>query len=113
MALTRPLEVFDPGPRSARPISRDNIIPFRSPRVLLPVTLLRESEDQSRAQLRALLHSPLGVYVVSTEVVRDEVHVQFDIARDDLDFTMHTLIATLPQAMIGPVKRRSTVMEAR
>ena len=113
MALTQPLQVFDAGPHRARPISRDNIIPFRSPRVLLPVTLLRESEDQSRAQLRALLHSPLGVYVVSTEVVRDEVHVQFDIARDDLDFTMHTLIATLPQAMIGPVKRRSTVMEAR
>src|ERR1700730_698755 len=115
MALTQPLEVFDAGPHSARPISRDNIIPFPSPRGRLPVTvpLLRESEDQLRAQLRALLHSPLGVYVVSTEIVRDEVHVQFDIARDDLDFTMHTLIATLPQAMIGPVKRRSTVMEAR
>ncbi|WP_347814192.1 hypothetical protein [Paraburkholderia sp. BL10I2N1] len=77
------------------------------------MTLLRESEDQSRAQLRALLHSPLGVYVASTEIVRDEVRVQFDVALDDLGFTMHALIATLPQATIGPVKRRNAIKEAR
>jgi hypothetical protein len=113
MALTQSLELFDPGPHRAQPSSRNKVIPFPSPRVLLPVTLLRESADRSRAQLWALLHSPLGVYVASTEVVRDEIRVQLNIAPDDLDFTMHTLIATLPQAMIGPVKRRNVSNEAR
>jgi hypothetical protein len=113
MALTQSLDVPDAKPLGTRPTSRNNVIPFPSPRVLLQVTLLRESADQSRAQLRTLLHSSLGVYVVGTKVVRDKVHVEFDIAPDDLDFTMHTLIVTLPEAMIGPVKRRSAVMEAR
>ena len=113
MALTQRFEVFDARLNSPQPISRNNVIPFPSPRVLLPVILLRQSEDQSREQLRALLHSPLGVYVASTEVVRDQLHVLFDIAPDDLDFTMHTLIATLPQATIGPLKRRNTIVEAR
>jgi hypothetical protein len=112
MALTQPLKAFDAGPHSARPISHKNIIPFPSPRVLLPVILLRESEDHSRAQLRALLHSPLGVYVVSTEVVRNEVSVQLDLAPDDLDFAMHTLIATLPEATMGAVRRRRATTEA-
>lgn len=112
MAFTQRFEVFDAGPSGTRQISRNNVIPFPSPRVLLPVILLRQSKDQSRAQLRALLHSPLGVYVASTELVRDEVRVQLDIAPEDLDFTMHTLIATLPQATIGRLKRRSTILEA-
>jgi hypothetical protein len=113
MALTQSLKLFDPGPHRAPPISRNNVIPFRSPRVLLPVTLRRASEEQSRGQLRALLHSPLGVYVAGTEVVRDGVRVQFDIAPDDLGFMMHTLIATLPEATIGPLRRRSAITEAR
>jgi hypothetical protein len=113
MALTQSLELFDPGRHRAQPSSRNKVIPFPLPRVLLPVTLHRESADQSRTQLWALLHSPLGVYVANTEVVRDEIHVLLNIAPDDLDFTMHTLIATLPQAMIGPVKRRHASKEAR
>jgi hypothetical protein len=113
MALTQSIKVFDTGPNNARPNSRNNVVAFPAPRVLLPVTLLRESEDRSQGQLVALLRSPLGVYVAKTEVVRDGIRVQLDIARDDLDFTMHTLIATLPQAMIGPVKRRAAIREAR
>jgi hypothetical protein len=34
-------------------------------------------------------------------------------AEDDLDFTMHALITTLPYAMIGPLKRRHAGKEAR
>jgi hypothetical protein len=113
MALSQSLQVFDAGPQHAQPVARHNVIPFPSPRVQMPVTLLGKSEDESRAQLRALLHSPLGVYVVSTEVVRDQVRLQLDIAPDDLDFTMHALITTLPRAMIGPLKRRTSVREVR
>ena len=106
MALPLSLQAFDAGPQRAQPVSRHNVIPFPSPRLQLPVTLLGACEDDARVQLKALLHSPLGVYVISTEVVRDHVHLNLDIAPDDLDFTMHALITTLPYAMIGPVKRR-------
>ncbi|WP_309491419.1 hypothetical protein [Trinickia mobilis] len=80
--------------------------------MLLPVTLLGRTVERSREQLRALLHSPLGVYVVSTEVVRDGMRVQFNLAPDDLDFTMHTLISTQPEATIGPIRRCRAVTEA-
>jgi hypothetical protein len=111
MALTQSSKVFNAGFDSAPPTPRNNVIPFPSPRALLVVTFLRGSEKLSREQLRALLHSPLGVYVISTKVVRDEVHVQFDIAPEDLDFTIHTLIATLPEATIGPIRRRSAIRD--
>jgi hypothetical protein len=81
--------------------------------MLLPVILPRETADRSREQLRALLHSPLGVYVVATDVTRTGVRVQLDIASDDMDFAMHALIATLPAATIGPVKRRNVIPRAR
>jgi hypothetical protein len=108
MALTQSLQVYDAGPHRAQPVSRHNVIPFPSPRVQLPVTLLGDSEQDARTQLKALLHSPLGVYVISTEVVRDQARLNLDIAPDDLDFTMHALITTVPHAMIGPLKRRNT-----
>jgi len=113
MALPLSLQVFDAEPQRQQPVSRHNVIPFPSPRVQLPVTLLGLSEDDARTQLKTLLHSPLGVYVVSTEVVRNHVHLNLDIAPDDLDFTMHALITTLPYAMIGPLKRRNTGKETR
>ncbi len=112
MALTQPSEVPDSVRKTARPVSNNNVIPFPLSRVLLPVTLVRETEDDARAQLKSLLHSPLGVYVVSTEVVRDGVRVQFAIAPEDLAFTMHTLIASVPEAMIGSLKRLGSLKEA-
>ena len=113
MALPQTLQGYDTGTHRAQPVSRHNVIPFPSPRVLLPVTLLGDCERDARAQLKSLLHSPLGVYVVSTEVVHDHVHLDLDISPDDLDFTMHALITTLPYAMIGPVKRRHAGKEVR
>lgn len=109
MALTQSLDVFDAKPKllGTRPIPRNNVLLFPAPRVLLPVTLLREPTGRLDVQLRTLLRSPLGVYVVDTAIVRGGVRLQFDIAPEDLDFTLHTLIATLPRAMIGAIKRRS------
>jgi hypothetical protein len=100
MALTQttidPLATHSPKPL---PVQPGNVIALRPARALMHVTL-------PPAQLRALLHSPLGVYVVGTDIVREEVLVQLDIATEDLDFTLHTLISTVPAALIGPLKRR-------
>jgi hypothetical protein len=106
MAFAQPLHVRDAIVRHAQPIPRNNVIPLPLRHVLLQITLPHESEVESRAQLEALFHSPVGVYVAGTKVVHDEVVVHFDIAPEDLDFTMHTVIVTLPEAMIGPVRRR-------
>ncbi|WP_206995651.1 hypothetical protein [Trinickia mobilis] len=113
MASTQSLRVVHAESSApAQPVARNNVIPFPSLRVLLPVNLHYASPEQSRMQLRALLHSPLGVYVAGIEVVRNDVRVQFDIAAEDFDFTLHTLIATLPRATIGRLSRRSVKAEA-
>ncbi|NVH72350.1 hypothetical protein FSB08_07170 [Paraburkholderia sp. JPY432] len=98
MALTQSLDTLSAQPASKQ-VQHSNVIPFPSARSLLLVML-------PRPHLRALLHSPLGVYVINTETVRGEVRVQLDIAREDLDFTLHTLLTTLPAATIGALKRR-------
>jgi hypothetical protein len=116
MALSQPSEVPDsvriPVRSHSTAVRNNNVIPFPLSRALLPVTLLRQSEDEARTQLKSLLHSPLGVYVVSTEVVRDGVRVLFSIAPEDLDFTLHTLIASVPHALIGSLARTGSSKEA-
>jgi hypothetical protein len=113
MALTQSIDSFATQSLDKPPVQHNNVIPFPSARALLQVTLPHSSQDLAGAQLRALLHSPLGVYVVSTDTVREEVRVQLDIACEDFDFTLHTLIATIPAALIGPLKRRGNVAKAR
>jgi hypothetical protein len=111
MALTQPLDTL--APQSAgRQVQRNNVIPFPSARALMCVTLPHPPHDHASTQLRALLHSPLGVYVVGTENTREEIRVHLDIAREDFDFTLHTLLATLPAATIGPLKRRASTAAA-
>jgi hypothetical protein len=123
MALAQRTAVSDALPLDDRterqPVAggHDNVIPFPSPRLLLPVTLVREPAEASHhapsAELAALLHSPLGVYVIDTEFVRDEIRVLFDIAPDDLDFTLHTLIGTLSRGTIGRVSKRRSASDAQ
>jgi hypothetical protein len=122
MALTQTVDHFASSTQLQAPshswLKRSNVIPFPSTRAILQVTLPHPSNELANATnttnatiastttpLRALLHSPLGVYVVGTQRVREEVRVQLDIALDDLDFTLHTLISTVPVAMIGPLQR--------
>ncbi|MGF6773438.1 hypothetical protein P3T18_005952 [Paraburkholderia sp. GAS199] len=115
MALKQAVDGFaSQSPRAprAQSVHRDNVIPFPAARARLPVTLPHPLRDAPGAQLRALLHSPLGVYVASTKTVREGIRVELDIAPDDLDFTLHTLIATLPTALIGPLTRRAAVAKA-
>ncbi|WP_434113098.1 hypothetical protein [Paraburkholderia caffeinilytica] len=115
MALTQSQSIdnLETRPLSAPPVQHNNVIPFPAARARLQVTLPHPAHDLPGTQLRTLLHSPLGVYVVSTEAVREEVRVQLDIAVDDLDFTLHTLVSTLPAALIGPLKRHHAVAKTR
>ncbi|MFM0292332.1 hypothetical protein P0D71_15870 [Paraburkholderia sp. RL17-383-BIF-A] len=113
MALTQTIRSFAAQPFNEARVQRNNVIPFPAARVRFQVTLPHRSGELPGTQLRVLLHSPLGVYVVATEAMREEIRVQLDIAFDDLDFTLHTLISTLPAAMIGPLKRRSAAAKVR
>jgi hypothetical protein len=81
-----------------------NAAPRQTTRAALDVSLTGATADISRANLAILLRSPLGVYVSHTELLRDSVHVRFDIAPEDLTCTLHTLLATLPEATIGAVE---------
>lgn len=113
MALLQSIDSTAAQPLNEPRVQRNNVIPFPAARVRLQVTLPHRPRELPGTQLRVLLHSPLGVYVVATEAMRQEIRVQIDIAFDDFDFTLHTLISTLPAAIIGPLKRRSAVAKAR
>jgi hypothetical protein len=108
MALAQSIQPIHEG-RNLQSVSRGNVLAFPPPRALLTVTLPRESADRAQAPLCKLLHSPLGVYVISTALVRNEVQVQLDIAPEDYSFTVHTLIASVAAATIGPLKRRHSI----
>ncbi|AOJ97886.1 hypothetical protein WI91_28945 [Burkholderia vietnamiensis] len=62
----------------------------------MPITL---SADAAR------LHSPLGAYVVGATAGRDAIRVPLAIATEDLDFTLHMLMAQQTDAIIGPLVR--------
>jgi hypothetical protein len=100
--LTKPEAVPD-----ARPRYHSNVVPLRALRAQFEVFLTGASPDALRKHLVTLLHSPLGVYVSRTNASRNMVCVELKVAPEDLDFTLHTLITTLPEATIGPIKRRN------
>ncbi len=104
--LTRHDTVPDTPPRY-----RSNVIPLRASRAQLEVFLTGTSPDTLRAHLATLFHSPLGVYVSRAEATRGKVCVHFNIATEDLHFTLHTLITTLPEATIGAITRPGTRKE--
>ncbi|MEW9583361.1 hypothetical protein [Paraburkholderia sp. DGU8] len=88
-----------------RPRLHSNVVPLCAPRVQLKVFLTGKQPDSLRVNLATLLHSPLGVYVSQTEVLRDSVCVRFNIDHEDLDFILHLLITTMSEATIGAITR--------
>ena len=82
-----------------------NVIPLRARRVQLEVFLTGTSPDTLHFQLATLFHSPLGVYISHTQMLRNKRCVCFNIAPEDLDFTLHTLLATMSEATIGKISR--------
>ncbi|MBI0331566.1 hypothetical protein I6G79_31970 [Burkholderia plantarii] len=108
-ALRAPRQVVAIGPtRAARPASQSAMAAARdgAPRVLLPVTL-EGTADYLGTQRRALLRSPIGVYVSHIDAHRDRMAVWFDLARADLNFAIHTLLTTVPDATLGCLRKRA------
>jgi hypothetical protein len=91
----------DPG----SPLRADAFAKRPSPgsRATLDIALTGLTPEVPRAHLATLLRSPLGVYVVHTEVLRESVRVRLNIAPEDLAFTLHTLLSIVPEATIGAV----------
>ncbi|MEX3527084.1 MAG: hypothetical protein VB143_07140 [Burkholderia sp.] len=73
--------------------------------MLLPITL-EGSANYLCAQRRALLRSPLGVYVSHIDAHRARMAVWFDLARADVSFAIHTLLTTVPDATLGCLRPR-------
>ncbi|WP_322012002.1 hypothetical protein [Paraburkholderia sp. J12] len=92
-----------PDPGSPRRVQAFPARPSPASRATLDIALTGLTPEVPRANLATLLRSPLGVYVVHTEVFRESVRVRFDIAPEDLTFTLHTLLSIVPEATIGAV----------
>lgn len=85
-------------------INTASVAQFRPSRSILEVFL---TGIEPETDLNTLLKSPLGVYVINSECVHDEIRVTLDIAPKDFDFTLHMLLSTLPKATIGTLLRRA------
>ncbi|MEJ0002601.1 MAG: hypothetical protein WDN30_01715 [Pararobbsia sp.] len=88
-----------------RPVSRPARVP--ATRVRLDVTLPILAHDNAHDRLRGLLRSGLGAYIADIQVSERKICVEFNLAHDDVDFAFHTLIAQLPEAIIGPLRPRN------
>jgi hypothetical protein len=87
--------------------SSATILPFRAPRAWLDIALDGKTLAESRTLLAALLHSALGVYVTRTAERGDSIVVRLDIAPEDFDFTLHTLLGVVPQATVSALRARA------
>lgn len=85
-----------------------NVVSLRASRATVQVYLTGSTPD---AYLARLLQSPLGVYVMRSEALHDSVRVVLDIAPEDFSFTLHTLMTTVPEAIIGSVVRHTTKVQ--
>ncbi|WP_321813435.1 MULTISPECIES: hypothetical protein [unclassified Paraburkholderia] len=82
------------------------VLPFRAPRAWLDIALEGKTLADSRANLVALLHSALGVYVTRTCERGESVIVRLDIAPEDFGFTLHTLLGVVPEATVSALRPR-------
>jgi len=75
-------------------------------RVHLSAVLHSRQDEAARERIRRLFHSPLGVYVSQASRDHDDLRLVFDVAMEDLDFTVRTLHQVLPEAVIEAVRPR-------
>lgn len=72
----------------------------------MPVHRTATSSSPSASAAPAL-RSPIGVYVSHIDAHRDRMAVWFDLARADLNFAIHTLLTTVPDATLGCLRKRA------
>jgi hypothetical protein len=75
-------------------------------RVHLSAVLRSKEDEAARERIRRLFHSPLGVYVSHASRDQGDLRLVFDVAMEDLDFTVRTLHQVLPEAVIEAVRPR-------
>ena len=77
------------------------------PRVCLELTLPLERGEAPDLKLRAFMQSGLGAYAADIQLKPRHIVIELNLARDDIGFAFHTVIAQLPEAMIGPICTRA------
>ncbi|SAK56811.1 hypothetical protein AWB78_01615 [Caballeronia calidae] len=62
--------------------------------------------EASRERIRALFHSPLGIYVSQAQREGCELRLEIDTASEDLAFTLRTLKRVMPEARVEGIAPR-------
>lgn len=75
-------------------------------RVLVSAIVHGAHDDAARERIRRLFHSPLGLYVSHASRDHADLSLEFDVACEDLAFTIRTLRKVLPEAAIEEVRPR-------
>jgi hypothetical protein len=86
--------------------SRDTTRETQVQRVLLSAVVHGHADDASRERIKRLFQSPLGVYVSQASRDHEELHLEFDVATEDLEFTVRALRQVLPEAVIEAIRPR-------
>jgi predicted protein tyrosine phosphatase len=76
------------------------------PRVRVLACTEYTAGDVLHERLRVLFHSPLGVYVSQAQRQGCALRLEFDVASEDLAFTLRTLRRVLPDARVTGVMPR-------
>jgi hypothetical protein len=84
----------------------DNVLALPSQRVLVSAAVYSEQDETSRERIRRLFRSPLGVYVSHASRNQSELRLEFDVATEDIEFTLRTLKKVLPEAVIEEIRPR-------
>ncbi len=63
-------------------------------------------DDILQERMRQLFHSPLGLYVSAAQREACALRLEFDVATEDVAFTLRTLRRVLPEAHVDCVMPR-------
>lgn len=91
---------------SGKSAERESVASPCVSRVHLSAVLRSKQDEAARERIRRLFHSPLGVYVSQASRDHDDLRLVFDVAMEDLDFTVRTLHQVLPEPVIEAVRPR-------
>jgi hypothetical protein len=65
-----------------------------------------KADEVSRDGIRRLFQSPLGVYVSHASREHENLKLEFDVASEDVAFTIRALRQVLPEAVIDSIRPR-------